>query len=482
MKLTVKNFGPIREAKDIDIRSMTIFVGPSNTGKSYLAMLIYATVGILSGQNLAFEVFLALLEKETNWRDIVSGSEESGRKKIAAYFTEWSKQVSTLWQHEILRCFGEHGPSLAKEKKCSVKITNSDSNLDWEIDLTSPSKSTASHDLQVEIYKHMKNYYQKEKKLTEVELFEENLHDIMAFEFSHILQNKMLGKSSKNAYYLPAIRGGIMQLYNALLLGLIRGASPTRIRRKEYVLDGVLTDIMEALINIEQQKDTGISIEQQEFIRKPFWRKIHMKKRPLPRDECVRNLSEEIEKQILAGKIEITQSEAGYPNFYYCFDTDNKIRLPMMNTSSSVSELAPIVLFIRHYLNPGDLFIVEEPEAHLHPNAQRKIADILSQLTKEGIKVLITTHSDIILEQISNFVNAEKVGEQSITQLDENECSSFLFLKPDISSRAKTDKTTVEHIKFNPETGYVTSDHLKVASELYNETIEMLEKNDARSD
>ena len=40
MKLTVKNFGPIRKAT-VDVKPMTVFVGPSNTGKSYLAMLIY---------------------------------------------------------------------------------------------------------------------------------------------------------------------------------------------------------------------------------------------------------------------------------------------------------------------------------------------------------------------------------------------------------------------------------------------------------
>ena len=41
LRLKVANFGPIAKA-DIDLRPMTVFVGPSNTGKSYLAMLIYA--------------------------------------------------------------------------------------------------------------------------------------------------------------------------------------------------------------------------------------------------------------------------------------------------------------------------------------------------------------------------------------------------------------------------------------------------------
>ena len=41
LELSVTNFGPIAEGK-IELRPMTVFVGPSNTGKSYLAILIYA--------------------------------------------------------------------------------------------------------------------------------------------------------------------------------------------------------------------------------------------------------------------------------------------------------------------------------------------------------------------------------------------------------------------------------------------------------
>lgn len=39
--LSVKDFGPIAEAT-IDLRPFTVFVGASNTGKSYLAILLYA--------------------------------------------------------------------------------------------------------------------------------------------------------------------------------------------------------------------------------------------------------------------------------------------------------------------------------------------------------------------------------------------------------------------------------------------------------
>lgn len=40
--LDVENFGPIAEAKNIEFKPMTVFVGPSNTGKTYLALLLHS--------------------------------------------------------------------------------------------------------------------------------------------------------------------------------------------------------------------------------------------------------------------------------------------------------------------------------------------------------------------------------------------------------------------------------------------------------
>ena len=48
IELEVKDFGPIIEAK-IDLRPLTVFVGPSNIGKPCLATLIYALHRCFSG-------------------------------------------------------------------------------------------------------------------------------------------------------------------------------------------------------------------------------------------------------------------------------------------------------------------------------------------------------------------------------------------------------------------------------------------------
>lgn len=41
IRLEVQDFGPVAQAS-VQLRPLTVFVGPSNTGKTYLALLIYA--------------------------------------------------------------------------------------------------------------------------------------------------------------------------------------------------------------------------------------------------------------------------------------------------------------------------------------------------------------------------------------------------------------------------------------------------------
>ena len=65
VEISVRNFGPIAEA-DLDLRPLTVFVGPSNTGKTYLSVLTYALHRVFEG----FSEFLSLYNLEClvdNW-------------------------------------------------------------------------------------------------------------------------------------------------------------------------------------------------------------------------------------------------------------------------------------------------------------------------------------------------------------------------------------------------------------------------------
>lgn len=49
---------------------------------------------------------------------------------------------------------------------------------------------------------------------------------------------------------------------------------------------------------------------------------------------------------------------------------------------------------------PGDLVIVENPEAHLHPRGQTKLGELCSRAAAAGIQVIVETHSDHFLDGV----------------------------------------------------------------------------------
>ncbi len=80
-----------------------------------------------------------------------------------------------------------------------------------------------------------------------------------------------------------------------------------------------------------------------------------------------------------------------------------------------MSELAAVVLYLRHVVRPGDLLIIEEPEAHLHPDAQATLTGILAGAAADGINVLITTHSKRVLEALAATGTSRTRGDVTTT-------------------------------------------------------------------
>jgi predicted ATPase len=47
--------------------------------------------------------------------------------------------------------------------------------------------------------------------------------------------------------------------------------------------------------------------------------------------------------------------------------------------------------------SPGDLIIIENPEAHIHPSGQAKLMELICKASHAGVQVIIETHSDHII-------------------------------------------------------------------------------------
>ena len=177
-----------------------------------------------------------------------------------------------------------------------------------------------------------------------------------------------------------------MHAHKVVVGSLIQSASHAGIRPERALpeLSGVLADFIEQLIQLG------------DF--------------PSRRLNSNRNLVQRLEKEILSGSIRIENSSTGYPVFSYQ-PTGWKEDVPLMNTSSMVSELAPVVLYLRHVVSPGEVLIIEEPESHLHPGMQVAFIRHLAAAVRSGIRIIITTHSEWVLEELANLVRLSKLSE-----------------------------------------------------------------------
>jgi len=69
------------------------------------------------------------------------------------------------------------------------------------------------------------------------------------------------------------------------------------------------------------------------------------------------------------------------------------------NVGFGISYILPIVVS-GLLAKSGSMFIVENPEAHLHPLGQSRIGQFLAQMTAAGVQIIIETHSEHVINGI----------------------------------------------------------------------------------
>lgn len=62
----------------------------------------------------------------------------------------------------------------------------------------------------------------------------------------------------------------------------------------------------------------------------------------------------------------------------------------------------------------GDTYIVEEPEIHLHPKAQAELGDFFLDLHKQGIQSLIETHSEHLILRLQQHIASKAVANSDV--------------------------------------------------------------------
>ena len=147
-----------------------------------------------------------------------------------------------------------------------------------------------------------------------------------------------------------------------------------------------------------------------------------------------------------------------------------------------VSELAPIIVIARSHLDPYDLLIIEEPEAHLYPGALPLIAKCLAKLVRSNVRVLITTHSDWLLKSLRNLILEGDLIELGLS--DQDTSNDNYLLRSEVGAweffaSSEFDGTKVKEITFDEFDGIEPSEIERISDSLYNESVTIRNKKNA---
>lgn len=482
LELEVDDFGPIVHAK-IDLRPLTVFVGPSNTGKSYLATLIYALHRYHSdflyrqdqifGDQFNLEMPPCTFEVLDKWaKPIFAGKTMASIEQSLvppASIMELARSAFDLQGDAlgriIARSFGVNSPGtlVRNESRQSANVVlrkgSSEDSKRLDHTLTIGTRrlelmTTIPESMQVNIY--------SQDRLPFVLAYREGLDQDsrnwygrqMLDTLMQLVFPRLFGPLHIPVFYLPADRTGVMHSHQVVVGSLIQNAATATLRRpvNTPMLSGVLADFLQQLVQLEPDS-------------------YRMSKRSA-------DLSVQIENAILSGSVQIESPEGfNYPHFTYRPNGWKK-SLPLMNASSMVSEIAPIVLYLRHLVSPGNVLIIEEPESHLHPAMQVEFTRQLAGLVRAGVRVIITTHSEWVLEELANIVRRSELPGTRRKKLPHGEFA----LRPEqvgawLFKRKRRPKgSVVEEVRLDEEVGLFPTDYDAVSEALYNDSVRIFNR------
>ena len=358
LEVEVVDFGPIVHGK-VDLRPMTVFIGPSNTGKSYLAILLYALHRFFSGDDIGVFGFPRRAPFMRGQPDIssetVAALTELLRKAAADKLGRFEQRdlflpdaVVALLRSQFDNLGAEVGSAIARYFGLNDAATlvrqgrNTQARLVLQHSLPNGEK-TLTHTLlinarqtstQFTIPEHLVLWDVPQSELASALPFTDAASPAAASDFGLFgfwgavnllmkwLVPGMVDSLRLPAFYLPAGRTGVMHAHTAIVSAMLERATMAGLEpaARTPMLSGVLVDFLRQLIEINS-------------------------KLPYPhlpwRLDGVRDIDVQIEQSIINGEIRVSHSEViNYPRFTYR-PNGWKADLPLLNASSMVSEIGP---------------------------------------------------------------------------------------------------------------------------------------------
>ena len=416
-RLIIKKFGPIENC-DIDVKDFLVLTGPQASGKSTVAK----------------SVFFFNYLKDILFQHVIKTNQ---RKSL---FETRSLKESFVFEvrNAFVQSFGEN-------------VGNTDTSIKFVYDNGRFVEVTfnESNAGELIVVPKLDNELSKAIEMLDNEIKEngiKNADDIRKNIYSDIFKNDM------EILYIPAGRS-LLTLLSAQI-GYLYSVMDDR---QKSTMDYCTQNYLERVLQIKSYFDRGPS---------------QLLKKELNNNS---NIDEAILKMAIAKIEEILKGEYKNSDGEELLKLSDNEFIKLNYASSGQQEAVWITNMLFYYMlgNMKTYFIIEEPESHLFPEAQKAITELISIAKNDKNKVLITTHSPYILGSINNLLYAYKIGKSKNKEMVEELVSPHMWLSHSVMGAYYLANGVLENI-LDEEYQDINHDVIDGVSSVINETYEKL--------
>ena len=83
-----------------------------------------------------------------------------------------------------------------------------------------------------------------------------------------------------------------------------------------------------------------------------------------------------------------------------------------MNVGIGTSQVLPVLISVL-LSEPNEILVFEQPELHLHPYSQSRLADMFTEFCKHGRKIILETHSEYFLLRLRYHIVKEQYSQDA---------------------------------------------------------------------
>jgi len=397
MRFIVENFGPIEKA-DIRIKDLNIFIGRNSTGKSYLAYLIWCflavepdwdKLGELIKKYVPNELISKVIEEKTTEEELDNLTHKIS-KGIESIIFEAFENFDSIWGGNLeelikdvflvdsLKELIRSGEDIAK-----ILVCNDDCTMKIHVEINEKGLTARVDEEVIEHIKDAKGIF--------VVVTKEQQHLVLHVAHLQKKDNIYVEFIRKDAELFSILFRAIQVVFDWIFDGYVPyyatfiapDGRDGLIRSREVYLHALLSNVV-------------INEVDKRFMR--FLESLY----PKVKNEKISEIASFIEEKLGIEYI----LQRGVPRYVISIDD---LKVPIQRAPSGYKEIAPLIYAMKFGLDEGYTVIVEEPEAHLHPDAQVVITRALAKLSKYT-NVIITTHSITVLDEISNLLRVSRLS------------------------------------------------------------------------